>query len=294
MLYPNFKELLLLEKSVNLIKKGFHRSSVNELSGNYLSRFKGQGMEFNEVREYAYGDDVRNIDWRVSARTDSTHIKTFQEERQRNVLIMVDNNDYMRFGTRGTFKNIQAAKVASLIGFAANKNMDRVGCYIFGNSENRYEYFRPKNSKNSFLKGLKSLCEAKEVREGYSLEGALFNLRRLNANPNILFIISSFREDIEDIEKHLFFLKRRGEIVLINIIDDSDSMIPDIGRVVLKYGDKRFLLNTSNKKGMDSYHKDYIESQQKLTKLAAKVRGKIININTKDDPIKALARGLKL
>lgn len=293
MLYPDFKELLSFTNSAGLITKDFQKSSVNDLTGNYLSHFKGQGMEFNEVREYAYGDDIRNIDWRVSARTDKMQIKTFHEERQRDVLIVVDNNDYMNFGTRKTFKNIQAARIASLLGFAANKNMDRVGFYIFGNHKNRFEYHRSKNSKNSLLKGLKSLCYEHEDKQSYSLEGAIFNLRRLNANPNILFIISSFRELSEDFEKHLFMLKRSAEVVLINIIDDSDHYVPNVGRVVLKYGMGKFMLNTSNKEAMKKYHNDFKQSQRKLKKLSARMRINIINVNTKDDPVKKISLGLK-
>lgn len=294
MLYPDFKELISLENSAGLISKDFHKkSSVNELAGNYISGFKGQGMEFNEVREYAYGDDVRNIDWRVSARTDITHIKTYQEERQRSVLLVVDNNDYMRFGTKGTFKNVQAARAAALLGFAANRNMDKVGMYVFGNNKNRFDYFKPKNSKNSLLRGLRSLCDNNEYKQSYSLDGAIFNLRRMQVNPNILIIISSFREFSEDLEKHLFFLKKRAEIVLINIADDSDHFIPDVGRIVLKYGTRRFLLNTSNKRGMEKYSAEYEESQKRLKKLVNKIRGKIITLNTQDDPVREISLGLK-
>ncbi len=292
MLLPDFKDLLTLENSANNLSKNLIKSSVNQLSGNYLSHFKGQGMEFAEVRAYSYGDDPRNIDWRVSARSDETYVKTFQEERQRDVMVVVDNNDYMRFGTKSTFKNVQAARIASLLSFAANKNSDKVGFYIFGNRKNRYEYFKPKSSKNSVLRGLKSLCDSKEYKDNYSLEGALFNLRRLDANPNIIFIISTFRDFSDELEKQLFFYNKKAQIVLVNILDDSDEIIPDVGRLVLKYGERRFLLNTSNKKGMETYRDNFLQKQDKLKKIASKVSAKIININTKDNPFKKLAMGL--
>ena len=278
MLYPDFKELLSLESKANLIKSGYNKKYVNQLSGNYLSNFKGQGMEFDELREYVYGDDPRAIDWRVSARTDNIHIKTYKEERQRDVLIIVDNNDYMHFGTRTTFKNVIAAKVCALLGFAANKNMDKTGLYIFGNCKNRYEYFRPKNTKNSLLQGLKILSSEQNYSEGYSLDGALFNLRRLGTNPNIVFIISSFQEISEELEKEIFFFNKNAEIVLINIVDDSDFHIPDVGRLVLKFGSKKYLLNSSNKRGMKNYEDNFEIIQEKLKILSAKLKTKIINI----------------
>lgn len=294
MLYPDFKELVAMEgasRSVGLLKKSRYSSG---LAGNFNASFKGQGMEFDEVREYNYGDDVRKIDWRVSAKLDDTHIKLFKEERQRNIIIAVDKNDYMNFGTRGTFKNVMAAKIASIIGFAANKNHDKVGFYIFGNQKNRFTFIKPTDSRKALFQGLKILCEESNNAESYSIEGAAFNLRRIDVRPNILFIISDFRNITELFEKNLFLLGSKVEKVFVNIIDDSDFFIPDVGRIILKYGIRRYLLNTSNKKGMNLYRRNFNDKQEMLKKISARLRAKLININTKEDPAKvlsALARG---
>src|SRR6202789_3352703 len=101
-------------------------------SGDYTSPCRGQGLAFHEVREYHFGDDIRSIDWRVTARTDKPHVKVFTEERERTVILCVDANAAMRFGTRGTFKSVQAARAAALLGSQARCSNDRVGCLVFG------------------------------------------------------------------------------------------------------------------------------------------------------------------
>lgn len=293
MLYPDFKELIALEAASRNLRFGFKRQRINDISGSYSSSFKGAGMEFDEVRKYAYGDDVRSIDWRVSARLDDPHIKKFREEKQRNVIIAVDKNDYMNFGTRKTFKNVMAAKVAAILGYAANNNSDRVGFYIFGNQRNRFTFLKPIESRSSLFRGLKILSTPEDHSESYSIEGAIFNLRRIDIKPNILFIISDFRNITEVFEKNLYLLGSGTEKVFINIIDDSDFYIPDVGRLILKHGIRRYLLNTTNKKGMNNYRKNFHEKQEILKKISARLGARLININTKDDPLKVLAAGLR-
>ncbi len=293
MLYPNFKELLLYEASAKGIGMDLKKKYSGDVAGNFLSSFKGQGMEFDKVREYVYGDDVRDIEWRVSARSQKTHVKVYREERKRNVIIAVDNNSYMNFGTRKTFKNVQAAKVAAILGFAANRNSDKVGVYIFGNQKNRFTYLKPVSSKKSLFHGLKALCVEKEIDENYSVDGAIFNLKRIGANPNILFIISDFRNVDEMLEKNLFLLGKRPEIVFINMVDDSDAVIPDIGKLIVEYEGERLMVNTSNRRAVAKYKKIFEEKQKNIRKMAIRLNARVININTKDDVLRELSLGLK-
>jgi uncharacterized protein (DUF58 family) len=294
MLYPNFKELLSYQSVSKRIKLNFSGKKNLNFSGNFLSHFKGQGMEFDEVREYVYGDNIKDVEWRSSARSDKTYVKIYREERKRNVVIAVDNNDYMNFGTRKTFKNVVAAHIASILGFAANENKDRLGFYIFGNQKNRFTYFKPTDSKKSLFYGLKILSSVtSEKFENYSIEGAIFNLKRLNANPNILFVISDFRWITDQFEKTLFLLGKKPEIVFINIIDDSDCYIPDVGEFVVEYGNNSYFLNTKNRRAAERYKKIYFEKQKIFRNYTTKLNVKIIDINTKDDPIKILKASLK-
>ncbi len=293
MLYPDFKELLSYESAAKSIGLTLSKKNSSDLSGNFLSKFRGQGMELDNVREYVYGDDVRDIEWKASARTQKTYVKIYREERRRNVIIAVDNNDYMNFGTRDTFKNVQAARIAALLGFAANRNNDKVGLYIFGNKKGRFSYFKPVNSKKSLFMGLKTLCDEKEKLENYSLDGAIYNLKRIGANPNILFVISDFRNITEQFEKNLYLLGKRPQVVFINLTDDSDRNIPDVGRLTLEYGDSRYFLNSSNRKGAERYKKEFDEKYRSFIKMAARVNARVINVNTKDNVIKKILLGLK-
>jgi uncharacterized protein (DUF58 family) len=293
MLYPNFKELLSYEAGAKGVGLNLKKKYSGDISGNFLSSFRGQGMEFDEVREYVYGDDVRDIEWRVSARSEKTHVKVYREERKRNVVIAVDNNDYMYFGTRNTFKSVQSARIAAILGFAANRNNDKVGLYIYGNQKNRFTYFKPVNSKNSLFHGLKNLCEEKGRFDNYSLSGAIFNLKRIGANPNILFIISDFRYADEYTEKNIFLLGKRPEIVFINLVDDADYLIPDIGKLIIEYDDRRLMIDTSNRRAVEKYRRLFAEKQNNIRKTVARLNAKLININTKDDVLKELLIGLR-
>jgi len=293
MLYPDFKELISYESSSQLLGYHIKNKSLSQFAGNYISSFKGQGMEFDEVRNYAEGDDFRSVDWRVTARLDEMFVKVFKQEKQRNVLICVDKNDYMNFGTRVTFKNVIAAKVAAIIGFAANKNSDKVGFYVFGNTKNKFSYLKPNLSKSSILKGLKLLCKNDETEENYSIDGAIFNLKRLDISPNIIFIISDFRGINEIFEKNLYLIAKKAEVVFINISDESDYFIPDVGRIILRQGSRRYLLNTSYRQGIKNYQRNYQERIKYLNKIKTKLRARIIEISTKDDPLKTLIKGIR-
>src|SRR5271156_6307745 len=132
MLYPDFNELMQLGQKASRLQIVSGRRSMAAGSGDYASPFRGQGLSFHEVREYRFGDDIRSIDWRVTARTDKPYVKVFTEERERTVILCVDTNAAMRFGTRGTFKSVQAARAAALLGSQASSSNDRVGCLLFG------------------------------------------------------------------------------------------------------------------------------------------------------------------
>lgn len=160
MLYPNFEELLDLKARASSRNIKSSRLTHSLASGGYFSPFRGQGLEFDEVRAYVPGDDVRKIDWRVTARSGVPHIKLFTEERERKVLICLDACDYMCFGTRGTFKSVQAARIAALIGWSALSSSNTLGSCIFGNSEAASMFFKPSRRQSSFLRFLEKICQA--------------------------------------------------------------------------------------------------------------------------------------
>ncbi len=293
MLYPNFKELLSYEAAAKGVSLSMNKKLPTGV-GNFLSAFKGQGMEFDEIREYVYGDDVRDIEWRASARGDATYVKTYHEERHRNIVIAIDNNSYMKFGTRGTFRNVQAARAAALLGFAAHRNQDKVGIYVYGGLRNRFNFFRPVSTKRSLISSLKLLSEPQpETLEDYSTDGAIFNLRRIGANPNIMFVISDLRMITPDTGKSFYSAGRKPELIFINITDDNDSQMPDVGNIIFEYEGKRFSIDTSARRGMERYRKIYAEKRELLDITAKKLGARVIDINTRDDVAKTLIAGLK-
>src|ERR1700744_1672482 len=157
MLDPDFNELIQLGQKASRLRIVSTRQSMAASFGDYSSPFRGQGLEFHEVREYRFGDDIRNIDWRVTARTDKPYVKVFTEERERTVILCIDANAAMRFGTRGTFKSVQAARAASLLGWQANVAKDRVGCVVFGDVPGGIKYFTPTRSRQALWQTLKLL-----------------------------------------------------------------------------------------------------------------------------------------
>ena len=152
------KTLVNLAKPASLLK--LHHSSIrSQQSGGYVSRFKGRGMEFDEARLYQPGDDIRSIDWLVTARTGKTHTKVFREERERPVFISVDNRPAMHFATRGVFKSVQAAKIAALLAWVAQHKGDRIGGQIY--TDSACQEVKPQNGKHAVLRFLNTLTNAR-------------------------------------------------------------------------------------------------------------------------------------
>lgn len=295
MLYPSYKDLLLCENSLppsGKEIKNFKASGLHQ--DDYLSGFKGHGLTFRELREYNYGDDIRNIEWRHSAKSqDEIFLKTFEEERQRNILLVVDCNSYMAFGTRKTFKNIVAAKVTAMLGFYCLKKRENVGLYLFGNFAQKFKYSKISSLRKNFLQGLRGLCNEPTREENYDLDSALFNLRRMHLKHNIIFIISDFRKVSEYLEKNIYMLGQKSEVVLVHVVDDADFNIPQMGNITFEFGSFKYIFNSNDKNAAKNYHQNYELRVNKLQKIAKEQNIKIISINTKDDIAATISKQLQ-
>ena len=223
MIYPDFHELIRMGTKPNRLEIATGRPTLASAAGAYSSPFRGQGLSFHEVREYRPGDDIRNIDWRVTARANKPHMKVFTEDRERTVMLCVDANAAMRFGTRGTFKSVQAARAAALIGRLANGSHDRVGGVLFGDVPEGLQFFRPSRSRRALWQALRLLSREpeKQHRNAVPLEAALRRFDRVAPTGSLNFIISDFYPLTETLEKNLANLRRRCDVVLIQI-DDPD------------------------------------------------------------------------
>jgi len=283
-------------------------------SGGYVSRLKGRGMEFEEARIYQPGDDIRSIDWRVTARTGKTHTKVFREERERPVFISVDNRFAMHFATRGVFKSVLAAKLAGLLAWAAQHHGDRIGGQIFTNSVCRE--LKPQNGRHAVLRFLNAIVcggdfsrpvseSATEVAPTVTLEQVLARLMHHARPGSLVYIISDFRGINDQVETYLAKLSQHCEVALIFVYDPLESHLPEKGRYrfiasdgvsaasLLGAGaatdDKRdVVIDTGDRQRLIKYQQHFTERLHQLEQIAKKSGLAFIQCSTTDDPIQRL------
>lgn len=202
------------------------RGLVNALfSGEYRSVFKGQGMEFSEVREYQPGDEVRNIDWNVTARMRRPYVKRYIEERELTVMLAVDLSGSERFGTRSRFKSELASELAAVLAMSAIRNNDRVGTLLF---TDRIELVvPPKKGRRHALRLMRDLLVFKPDGRGTDIAGATEYLNKMLPHKTIIFLVSDFLAG--DIERPLKLLAQRHDLVAVTVEDPSEVELPDIG-----------------------------------------------------------------
>lgn len=201
---------------------------VNEvMAGSYHSVFKGRGMEFDEVREYQAGDDVRAIDWNVTARTGTPHVKTFVEERELTVVLMVDLSGSMAFGTRNALKSEVAAELCALLAFSAIKNNDRVGLLVFADEVSKY--IPPKKGKNHVLGVIREVLTHRARTGGTNLRAATDHVMRLLKRRSVLFLVSDFHA--EGMRRPLSLLNRNHDLVALKVRDPREQVMPPVGLV---------------------------------------------------------------
>jgi uncharacterized protein (DUF58 family) len=297
MLYPDFSELIGLGGRRVRLELGSNHTMLSGASGSYNSPFRGQGLTFHEVREYRLGDDIRNIDWRVTARTNKPHMKVFTEDRERTVMLCIDANATMRFGTRGTFKSIQAAHAVSFLGWLANKSHDQVGCAIFGDVPEGLKYFKPMRSRRALWQALKLLSLKKTGAHATAVpvESVMGYLDKVTPTGALVFIISDFSHVTPTLEKSLRSLRRRCDVVLLRIEDPADGIIPPIGSIRFSDLDgQTFVVDTDDRVGQDAYAGEAQRTRVKLEDIC--VRGGIGMIalhtdgNLQDDLMLGLRR----
>ena len=294
MLYAAFDELVALKQKSRFLPFASGKLATSSSSGNYLSPVKGQGLEFEEVRAYAPGDDIRTIDWRVTARTGTPHTKVFREDRERSVVVYVDVNASMRFGTRGTFKSVQAARIAALLGWQANLNHDKLGSCVFGDIPHGIQISSPQRSRKPLwnLFKLLTLQDINENAPSINLDNTLIHTISIIPTGALVYIISDFSDINESLEKQLRALRKRCKIVLIAIDDPADQNIPSLGSVVFTAQERQLYINTNNEKGRETYAQQWQKIRQSLEKMAKKLGIEILCIATDADASSELFFGL--
>jgi len=222
------------------------RNVVNDLfAGDYHSAFKGRGMEFAEVREYLRGDDVRTIDWNVTARTGSPYVKVFDEEREQTVMLLVDASASGAFGSVQQMKGEVGVEISALLAFAAIKNNDRVGLLIF--TDQVEVFIPPKKGRKHVLRVIRELLYFQPQGKCTSITSALDYLDRVLHRRSVVFLISDFID--EDYERPLQLMRRRHDMVAVSIFDPRERVLPDVGFINLQDAEtgEQFLVDSSRR-----------------------------------------------
>jgi uncharacterized protein (DUF58 family) len=221
------------------------RGLVNEVfSGEYHSVFKGRGMNFAEVREYHYGDDIRNIDWNVTARAGSPFVKIFEEERDLTVMLLVDVSASGDFGTRERLKAEVSVEISALLAFSAIKNNDKVGLLIF--SDHVEKFVPPRKGRRHVLRVLRELLYHEPLGRGTDISAALEYLAHIQRKRAVVFLISDFRDD--DFQKALSVAGRRHDLIAVRLGDVREEELPPVGLLELEDPEtgERVVVNTSS------------------------------------------------
>ncbi|KXK37715.1 MAG: DUF58 domain-containing protein [Saprospiraceae bacterium] len=201
--------------------------SKHIFSGEYHSAFKGRGMSFSEVREYIYGDDIRNIDWNVTARTGGPHIKVFEEERELTVMLLVDISASSFFGTRTALKSEVMTEIAAVLAFSAITNNDKVGAILF--SDHVVKYLPPKKGVQNILRIIRELVHIDAVPAKTNLSEALVYLHNIEKKRSIAFVLSDFLTS--DYEQALSIAGKKHDIIGVKVTDVAEHTLPDVGLI---------------------------------------------------------------
>jgi len=282
----SLKNLLDLAKPATALNLRYRNVRAAQ-SGNYLSHLKGRGMAFDETRLYQPGDDVRRIDWRVTARTDKPHSKVFREEKERPLFISVDYRSTMAFATRGVFKSVQAARLAGLLAWAALSQGDRIGGQIFGDAG--CQELKPRTGKIALLRFFNALVKpAYNAVEVNRLDQILARLLH-HAHPgSLVFILSDFRGMNAAAENHLANLARHCDVVLVQIVDPLESQLPTKGRYRFTDDSREVMIDSADKRRLLEYQQRFQNRQDYLRQLCRKLRLSWLPCATTRQPIEAL------
>ena len=260
-------------------------------SGSYHSAFKGKGMSFSEVREYQYGDDIRSIDWNVTARHDKPFIKTYEEEREQTLMLLIDVSQSSFFGTQNEFKNHIIAEISGVLAFSAITNNDKVGVIFF--SDKIEKFIPPKKGKTHILRIISEIYDFHPTHTGTNIGEALKFFNNVVKKKCIAFLVSDFMNT--GYSDALKIAGKRHDLIGLHIYDEREAVLPDMGltRVIDTESGQEIWVDTSDKKLRDSYAKQFTDNQIALKTLFGKTGSDLVSIKTDDSYIIALMNMFK-
>ena len=266
---------------------------VNDiLAGQYESVFKGQGMEFHEVREYVPGDDVRMIDWNVTARANHPYVKLLSEERELTVMLLVDASGSGRFGSVARFKNELAAELCAVLAFSAIKNNDKVGLIIF--TEEVELYVPPSKGRKHVLRVIREVLYFQPKGRATNIPGALHFMNGILKRRAVTFLVSDFMAD--DYETPLRIANRRHDVVAVTVTDPREETLPDAGLISLNDAEtgREVLVNSSDPKVRQEYAKAALERAKRRDQIFQRTRVDAIRVRTDRSYVEEIYRFFRM
>ena len=277
------KEIIRKVRHIEIRTKGL----VNDLfGGEYHSIFKGRGMTFSEVREYVSGDDIRMIDWNVTARNNAPFVKIFEEERELTVYLLVDVSQSGNFGTVNQFKSELAAEIAAVLGFSAIKNQDKVGLILF--SDDIEKYIAPKKNKSHILRVIREVLFNKPTSSGTSIQAGIDFLLNVAKRKSVVFLISDFLD--ENYWKSLKLANNKHDMIGIRISDPAEELIPNIGLIKVEdpETEEKIWVDISSKKDRDSHLNEIQNKWNDFQEECNRNQFDVIDVSTERDYVEPL------
>ena len=280
--------LLKKVRQIEIKTKGL---SNHIFAGEYHTAFKGKGMAFSEVREYQAGDDIRSIDWNVTARYNSPFVKVFEEEREMTVMLLVDVSASGNFGTKDQFKRELATEIAAILAFSAIKNNDKVGVIFF--TDKVEEFIPPKKGKKHILRIIREVLAFQPIGKGTNISGALEYFNSTIKRRSICFIVSDFMSPV--FERPLKIASKKHDLVGLRIHDKREDSLPNIGLIPIQDAENEEIIfvDTSNRKVRGEFVKNRLKKINSMKKLFPASGVDLIDITTGTDYVKPLINFFK-
>jgi len=287
-------ELIALRPRCNALRLPMRRPAASALAGAYRSRFRGRGVDFVESRNYQPGDDIRNMDWRVTARTGKAHTKVFQEERERPVLIVLDASPSLYFGTRRRLKSVAAGQLAASVAWSAVRRGDRIGGFLF--SPGQHRELRPAGGRRGAMRVIQSLVDwlqpAVKEEQATPLSVALERVRHTARPGSLIVIISDYFNLDEDCNRHLSRLRKHNDVIGCQVLDQSEHELPQ-GRYPISDGHTSSIIDTGQTGDRKRFMRMSLQHLEEPRRLFQRHQCDWMVMYTDDDPVELLGRELR-
>ncbi|MEE4217661.1 MAG: DUF58 domain-containing protein [Xanthomonadales bacterium] len=290
------EELIALRPRCHALRLPMRQPAASALAGAYRSRFRGRGVDFLESRNYQPGDDIRNMDWRVTARTGKAHTKVFQEERERPVLVVLDAGPTLYFGTRRRLKSVAAGQLAAAVAWSAVRRGDRIGGFLF--APGRHREIRPAGGRRGAMRMIQGLVdwlqpEQQDADSPESLSTALERVRHTVRPGSLVIIISDFFGLDEHCNRHLSRLRQHSDVIGCQVLDAAEHDLPG-GRYPITDGEQATVLDTSRSASRERYQAMSDRHLNEPRQLFQKHNCGWMVLNSDDDPVDVLGRELRV